>query len=138
SSTTTDPGNPGPTCSISLEAGQIGAEAVATVTNVPLGAAVRILLDGIEMARGSNSDEQSIVSMPAQSVGDVVLNFDIPDLTPGDYSIVAVGVGFTVTCGAGGLEILAANAATGPGSSGTGGKGGALAFTGAQILGMIV
>lgn len=134
SSTTTSAPPPGPSCGISLEAGQVGAEVIVTVHNVPLGGEVKVLLGGDEVTRGrSQPAVQPIRSMPVQSaVSDVVMSFDIPDLDPGSYSIAAVGVGFTVTCGAGGLDVLAA------GAGGGGGGGGALAFTGAQILGLVL
>lgn len=138
--TTTDPGLPDPTCELSLRAGPVGAEVVATVRDVPLGLAVRILVDGVEMASGANDD--------GQAVDDVVMTFDVPDLEPGSYSIVAVGTGFTITCGVGGLDVLGSGASLGPGSAQAGGSGGggsgavagddgALAFTGAEIAGLV-
>src|SRR5690606_2763194 len=98
-------------------------------------AVVRILIDGNEVARGSNDGGiRPIVAVPMQDSGDVAMTFDIPELAPGEYSVVAVGVGFTVTCGGGGFDVLADAAQTGDGD----GAKGALAFTGAQILGLVL
>lgn len=140
--TTTTQAPPSPVCTISLEANVAGAEATATIANAPVGEVVRLLVDGEEVGRETSDS------------GEVVIPFDIPDLEPGDYSIVAVGVDFTVTCGGGGLEILGAedavndpggsNGANGSGGAdgansadGSGGARGALAFTGAEIAGIV-
>ena len=152
STTTTAPPADGPSCGVSLSTGQVGSTVTASVTNVPAGGAVKILFDGVEVANSADGDQQAtgsaggpvlLRSAPAKATQapslTVTLTFQVPDVPPGNYSVVAVGDTFTVSCGAGdgstGFQVLAADDSTG---SPIGSGRGPLAFTGASIVGLIV
>lgn len=142
---TNPPPSPDQSCMLSTTAGAPGTSVSATVSNVPADAEVRILFDGSEVARSSN-DEQSLGSVgpmfarsssQAQALSDVTLSFAIPDVPPGNYSVVAVGADFTATCsdaqGNDDFGVLAAGETTGGASDGDGD----LALTGFEIAGLL-
>lgn len=147
----TEPTNPAPapskSCGISLSTAQVGATVTATVTNVPEGGTVRIMFDGSVVASNAD-DEQSLSvggplfarSAPArQTSSDVVLDFTVPDVPPGTYSVTAVGADFTVTCGDGDgntdFQVLAGNSLPRTDADGNNGSGhvGPLPFTGLEV-----
>lgn len=121
-------------CGVSVETGQVGSTVTATVRDVPIGSTVEIRFGGTVVA--STADGPALLGRGAES-RDVVLKFDVPDLPPGRYQVVAVGDTFTVACGSGdGFQVLAAST-DGPGSGEPGSgesRGGALAFTGMSAL----
>jgi hypothetical protein len=73
----------------------------------------------------------------AQATSDAVatITFQVPDVPPGSYRIVAVGPGFSVDCGSDGtFEVLGASAGTGAGAAdGDQSRGGLLPRTGTEI-----
>lgn len=130
-SSTTPGGTDDPTCGVAVESAQAGATVTVAVENVPAGGTVRVLFNGEVVASGSNSAQ----GFRGAATGTVELDFTVPDVAPGSYSLVAVGDTFTITCGSGDFAVLAAGQTTG---NGDGGDGGALAFTGSEILLMIL
>ena len=97
------------------------------------GGRVRIFFDGTEVARntGGNTDERRI-------------DFTVPDVEPGDYSVAAVGATFSADCGdfrvGGGPQVLGNSVVAGENGAGPSGSGAgesslhALAFTGFRAL----
>lgn len=123
---TTEPPELEPACALSLTAGAPGASASVRVTNVPLGATVRILLGGSEVGRAT----APVQGQAAVTTLDIA--FTVPDLAPGRYLATAVGADFTLRCGpdADGLfEVLGSS--QGQGGSGVG--GGSLPRTGIYV-----
>ncbi len=113
--TTSTPPEVEPTCRLEVTAGEVGAEVEVTVSNVPAGGTVRVLLDGTEEARAT---------APADGPDPttLVIPFTVPTLDPGDYLVTAVGAEFTLTCspGDGRFEVLAGGAVLGGASGLTG------------------
>ncbi|MDE0803828.1 MAG: hypothetical protein OSA99_10935 [Acidimicrobiales bacterium] len=128
-SSTTPDGSDDPTCGISAESAQAGTTVTVTVQNVPAGGTVRVLFDGDVVASGSNGTQ----GFRGDVSGTVELDFAVPAVAPGSYSLVAVGDSFTITCGSGDFAVLASGQTTGDD-----GDDGALAFTGSEILLMVL
>lgn len=121
--TTEAEGEPALTCSLGLTAGKVNAKATVTVSNVPFGETVRILIGGVEAGRATApaafQDGFTTLEVP----------ITIPDLPPGKYPVTAVGEDFTLRCKVGDgdlFEVLSASAD----DDGTE----VLAFTGTNIL----
>lgn len=135
---TSPPPSDDPSCGISLSTGQVGDTVTATVVNVPTNGIVRILFDGSEVASNASDEQAAGPQLFRGASSDVVLQFTVPDVAPGTYSVVAVGDTFSVTCGDGdgnlGFTVLASTDSATPNSD----SDGALAFTGGQILGLLL
>lgn len=124
-SSTAPPSSVDPTCTTTVS-GTVGSEQTATVQNVPFGATVRVLIDGREAGRATAP------SAFQESTTTLNVPFTVPDLEPGAYSLVAVGVDFTLSCTSDGMfDVLAA-------SAGSGDDGDDLAFTGFDVLLLLV
>ena len=109
------------TCDLTITEGQAGAGVTATVAGVASETTVRILFGGVEVGRAATPAQ-------GQSGSALAIPFVVPDVSPGDYLVTAVGPDFTSTCETevGGLfSVLGGTLARG-----SGGGGGALPRTG--------
>lgn len=114
--TTTAPIDFFPTCHYTLAASAPGTTASLTVTNVPFGATVRVLVGGVEAGRATAPLAAQAASagvlfggaaLPAQAATTtLVIPFTVPDLPPGVYQVTAVGADFTLTCDQETIEVL--------------------------------
>lgn len=91
-----------PTCSSELTVGSSGDPGEARVEHVASGGTVRLLIGGAEAGRATAP------SAAEASTTTIEIPFTIPDLPPGQHTVVAVGVDFTLTCDPDGLEVLGA------------------------------
>ncbi|CAN5753458.1 hypothetical protein BH24ACT3_BH24ACT3_01990 [soil metagenome] len=149
--TTTEPGAEGASCSISGDAGQVGDTITATISGVPAGTRVQLTFNGEVVGEDTAESPTGDVEGASQSVAvlfgggqsvsqaprdaSATITFQVPDLPAGSYPVVAVGPGFSASCGTGGsFEVLGASAGgTDGGSGGDQGAGGLLPRTGAEI-----
>ena len=131
--TTTAPIDFFPTCHYTLDASAPGTAASLTVTNVPFGSTVRVLVGGVEAGRATAPLAAQAASagvlfggaaLPAQAATTtLVIPFTVPDLPPGVYQVTAVGADFTLTCDQETIEVLGGGGSDGGADSGTdGGK----------------
>lgn len=105
--TTTAPGD-APTCTFTLKAGLPGASGTVTVSNVPFGGTVRVLIGGTEAGRATAPLQAQALGAPVLFGGQALpsgpatttltVPFVVPKLPPGTYLVSAVGVDFTITC----------------------------------------
>jgi hypothetical protein len=115
--TTTTPPPPGaqPSCVVSTRVGIIGTNVDVTVTNVPIGLRINLLLNGVQVdtaiagATGGDAIGSLEAGTPksarsaktaAQGAGLVNVTFDfrVPTGPPGSYTLVAVADGFRADC----------------------------------------
>jgi len=92
--TTTEAPQIVPACELGVTVGAPGVEALVTLTSVPSGATVRILLDGDEVAR----DTAPLQSESGAATATMEIPFTVPELAPDTYTVTAVGADFTVVC----------------------------------------
>lgn len=136
STTSAPPSGLAPDCHFQLDAALPGATASLTVTSVPFGGTVVVLIGGEEAGRATAPlAGQSVgggallggTALPAQAEAtDLVVPLVVPELPPGVYEVTAVGADFSLTCTDGGFDILA-------GSQGRPSSG-SLPFTGVYAL----
>jgi hypothetical protein len=79
------------TCDLTITEGQAGAGVTATVAGVSSGTTVRVLFGGIEVGRAATP-------VQGQSGTALAIPFVIPEVSPGEYLVTAVGPDFTTTC----------------------------------------
>ncbi len=104
-------------CTASASAGRPGDSVTVTVSNVPAGQSVRILLGGVEVARADAP------AGPGETVT-VTATFTIPETPPREYLISAVGGTFTAECADGFTLVAGATIDRQPGGGSAGGSGG--------------
>ena len=92
--TTTEVPQVVPACELGVTVGAPGVEALVTLTSVPAGATVRILLDGDEVAR----DTAPLQSDTGAATTTMEIPFTVPEVAPDTYTVTAVGADFTVVC----------------------------------------
>jgi hypothetical protein len=92
--TTTEAPQVVPACELGVTVGAPGVQALVTLTSVPAGATVRILLDGDEVARDTAPLQED--GGPATTTMEIP--FTVPDVAPDTYTVTAVGADFTVVC----------------------------------------
>ena len=129
-STSTTAGSPssGASCELAVTSGDVGASVTATVQGVPLGEVVRILFGGTEVARAT-------APLQGQSGRAIVsIGFAVPAVSPGQYLVTAVGVGFTAVCSLETSGLFDVVDVLGSDISRSRGGGGSLARTGIYAL----
>lgn len=145
-----------PECVVSQLSGVIGANVDVTITNVPVGLRVNLILNGVtvDTAVSGEGDSQAAslgsggapksaarlasVAAPAQTaaVADVNFSFRVPSGPAGSYSLFAVGDGFRCDCFPFAvIRQVEGDTIQNPGGSTTGGN---LARTGFTVLGLLV
>jgi hypothetical protein len=121
STTTTEAPAITPECEVELAAEGDGLDALVSLSSVPLGAEVRILLDGDEVARDTAPTE---ASSPGASSTQLDIPFSLLERPSAPFGITAVGADFTVTCELSGGQVLAESVSRPDGGSSGGVLGG--------------
>lgn len=129
-----------PSCEVASAEATVGTTVRGTVRDVVPGSTIRLFLGSTEVAEVTAPAAPSGVRrLPAQvgATVDVDFSFEVPDLAPGEYELTATGSTFTATCinplGGDTFGVLAAAIA-----DDDGGDDGDLAFTGLELLTMVL